>query len=315
MLTDDYTVRLANFQGPLDLLLFLIRRAEVDVTALSIAEITDQFLHFLGEIERIDVEAAGEFLVTAATLLEIKSRLLAPAQPGDEDPDAGAPLDAALPRDTGSPAADLIRQLLAYRRFRDAADRLALRREIWVRRSPLAPHPPHAPHPGAIPHPTENAEVEDLSLFGLIQAYARIAETVQFDRLGDHKIVADDTPIELYATDVLDRLRRQSTAPDRAARMTMREVFAGRAKVEVIGLFLAILELMRQRVIRVLLNESTREVCVALRDTDDEEPGAAAAQAKLADMRSAAVPVGPRAWDDDDPFEADDEPGEDSGAR
>lgn len=307
MRTDDYTVRLANFQGPLDLLLFLIRRAEVDVTALSIAEITDQYLHFLGEIERIDVEAAGEFLLTAATLLEIKSRLLAPDEGGDESPDTPDAFESALGRD--SPAADLIRQLLAYRKYRDAADTLASRRELWLRRSPLPPLAPCAPR---APASDECTEVEELNLFDLIQAYGRIAQTVQFDRLGDHAIGADDTPIEQYAAAVLDRLRQRSDSPDLSPRVTMREVFAGRDKIEVIGLFLAILELMRQRLIRVLLSESDREVCVELRAPDDEEPVAAVEEAAPAAKRSAAVPVGPQAWDDDDPFEADDEPDEDA---
>ena len=79
-LQDDYQVRLDRFQGPLDLLLFLIRRAEVDVVDIPIAAITDQYFAFLKQLDTIDIDVAGEFLVMAATLVEIKSRTLAPAE-------------------------------------------------------------------------------------------------------------------------------------------------------------------------------------------------------------------------------------------
>ena len=77
---EDYTVRIDAFQGPLDLLLYLIRRAEVDITDIPVAEITKQYLRFLKDVELIDIDEAGEFLVMAATLMEIKSRMLMPPE-------------------------------------------------------------------------------------------------------------------------------------------------------------------------------------------------------------------------------------------
>lgn len=307
MLTEDYTVRLANFQGPLDLLLFLIRRAEVDITEVSVADITDQYLHYLGDLQQIDVEAAGEFLVTAAALLEIKSRLLAP--PGEDQAGSQTTADYLERAEPGNPAADLIRQLLAYRRFRDAADRLERHRALWDRRYPL---PSLGDPVGGAGLVDDSSELEDLNLFDLVRAYARISETVQFDRLGDHRIVADDTPIELHAADVLDRLRRSTTGDTASPRMTMREIFASRNRAEVIGLFLAILELVRQRAVRVEVDPQTRDISVALRDPDEAEqtPNEPLAPAivESEEKDTAPQPVG---WDDDDPFDQEEDDDED----
>ncbi|MFW5653435.1 MAG: segregation and condensation protein A, partial [Planctomycetota bacterium] len=138
---EDYTVRLGAFHGPLDLLLYLIRRAEVDITDIPIAEITDQYMAFLRTIERIDIELAGDFLVVAATLMEIKSRMLMPpeeAEDGAESSgDATADALTADGLDRSDPRYDLVRQLLAYKRFRDAAAHLEERHEQWLNRFPV----------------------------------------------------------------------------------------------------------------------------------------------------------------------------------
>jgi len=271
----------------MDLLLHLIRRAEIDVSEIALAEITDQYLAFLENVGDVDVEVAGEFLVTAATLIEIKSRLITP-------PDERAPGDAerrrpAEPED--SPAVDLIKQLLAYRAYRDAADELLERAEAWSLRWPLAP----AGTPQDALAPSDDVEIGDLGLVDLMQCYARLAETVQFDRLGDHAVHDDDTPIELHATDVLDRLRRLHVPEGGARSMTMRAIFDQREKPEVIGLFLAVLELVRKRKITVHAGEGG-DVFVTLTEDEREALG----------------------WDDDDVVEgadSEDEDGEDPGAR
>ena len=109
----SYQVQLQAFHGPLDLLLYLVKKEEVDVMEISIALLAEQFLVYLQTVQELDVEFAGEFLVMAATLMEIKSRALMP--------DVGAP-------ETGTPAVDprreLVRQLLEYRRYKDAAAKL-----------------------------------------------------------------------------------------------------------------------------------------------------------------------------------------------
>jgi segregation and condensation protein A len=275
MLTEDYSVRLDSFQGPLDLLLHLIRRAEVDINAISIGQITDQYLHHLDALSSIDVEPAGEFLVTAATLIELKSRMLVP--PSDEEIAAGDDAGASLLNErSADPAAELVRALLQYKRFREAAESLERRRAEWRQRyetAPLgAPDAPTKPEDFEAP-----LDLEDITLFDLVQAYARIAETVVFERLHGHAVVDDDTPIELHAADLIDRLRAAPLASSDASApwagkhaMPMRSIFENRARVEVIGLFLAVLELVRQRVVIVHQNDLDREVTIALADAEVE---------------------------------------------
>lgn len=275
MLTEDYSVRLDAFQGPLDLLLHLIQRAEIDINTVSIAQITDQYLKHLDALQRIDVEPAGEFLVTAATLIELKSRMLVP--PESTDPGDGS--GGLINEKSSDPAAELVRALLQYKKFRQAAEALERRRAEWRQRyetRPLSSHLDAAEGgkgPPGSPETDPPLDLEDLTLYDLVQAYARIAETVVFERLGQHAVVDDDTPIELHAADLLDRLRRAPIAAEGAPwagrpAIPLRSLFADRARVEVIGLFLAVLELVRQRVVIVHQNDLERDVTLALTEED-----------------------------------------------
>jgi len=118
----EYRVQLDVFTGPLDLLLYLIRRDEVDIYDIPIARITEQYLEYVRALEQLDPNAAGDFLVLAATLIELKSRALLPTPPleaGDEAEDPRMPL---------------VRQLLEYKRFRDAARALAASAEDRAKR-------------------------------------------------------------------------------------------------------------------------------------------------------------------------------------
>lgn len=249
----DYTVSLDAFQGPLDLLLFLIRRAEVDIHDIPVGMITDQYMAYLKQLVRIDIEEAGEFLVMAATLMEVKSRMLAPKPEVDEG-SSDAPLASVAAAE--DPRADLVRQLLAYKKFRDAASALEERMVLWESRLPgAAAGVPDAP----VAEVDEDAavEIDDLDLIDLVEAFAKIIETVDLSRVGEHTVKDDETPIEIHAQDILDRLGRDGE--DLVAPMTdgsagptlrglsLRRVFVGRTKAEAVGLFLAMLELMKQQ--------------------------------------------------------------------
>lgn len=279
MSTIEYKVRLEQFEGPLDLLLHLIRRAELDVTAISIGSITDQYLEYLTHIDRVDVEAAGEFLVTAATLLEVKSRLVSPALEGE-----GAKAVAAAVEDdgdAGNPAADLIRQLLAYKAYRDAADALDARRSAWAKRYPASEAASDGAAMDAFMSTVNDLDIEDLQVQDLVEAFQRIIETVSFERMGAHSVTYDDTPIELHAADILDRLVREREALAESGgvpSMTLRSVFSGRSRGEMIGLFLATLELVRQRKLRVVQDEASGEVGLELGEVSPDAPASAAAE-------------------------------------
>jgi segregation and condensation protein A len=269
--SEDAIVHLDAFDGPLDLLLHLIRRAEVDIANIPIAQITEQYLHRLEGIERIDIELAGEFLVMAATLMEIKSRMISPTaeQPGGAGAGEAATLGPGV-----DPRAELVQQLLAYKRVRDAAQALEERKARWESRWATAPA--QAPDiPGAMesgePDAMPPVDVEDLELFDLVEAFSRIMATVDIDRAvkSAHDVAYDDTPIELHAEDILDRLRRSAASGGAAPRMTLREMLAGRTRVEMVGLFLATLELVRRRSVVIAAEPGDREYSVALNDDPD----------------------------------------------
>jgi segregation and condensation protein A len=274
-LQDDYHVSLESFKGPVDLLIFLIRRAEVDITDIPIAEITDQYLAFLGQIESIDIDLAGEFLVMAATLVEIKSRVL---QRQRELKAAGQSADAAdaaldLNLDAADPRYELVQQLLAYQRYRVAAEDLDHRRVEFSRRFPaqggsrLEPKPLDSFESADDDGPTD-LELDDAHLFDLVEAYQRILESVDFSKLGAHEVEYDDTPIGLHQEDLVDRLSR---APGK--RITLQEAWLGRRRADIIGLFLATLELVKQRRVLVVQDDIHGEIMLELnRDPDIQSP-------------------------------------------
>ena len=258
MAQGEYTVRLETFEGPLDLLLHLIRKAEVDVVDIPVATIADQYLSHLGQIDRVDVDRAGEFLVMAATLMEIKSRLLRPAAEGGARTGGGSERGG----EPDDPRAELVRQLLAYKMYRDVADELARRHEEWQRRYPGG----RAGFDRAASEAQgeEQIDLEDVSLMDLVEAFRRISETVVFDRLGEHEVVSDDTPIELHAEDVMDRLRHE---PDG---LELRGLFTGRTRSEAIGLFLAVLELVRRRSISITHERESGRFVLRVREEEAE---------------------------------------------
>lgn len=225
----DYKVRLDSFEGPLDLLLFLVRRSEVDLHDIPIGEITDQYLSLLNHAEKVDVELAGEFLVMAATLVEIKSRTIAPPET-DQEEDA-----ATLEGTPEDPRADLIRQLLRYQRIRLAAERLDDGRVRFSRQLEA-----RAKSDLEDSLPSEGLDLEDVHVMDLAESYERIASSINFDAMGDHRVAVDDTPIALHQADLVDRLTRRDGVP-----MTLQDIFAGQSASHRLGLFLATLELVR----------------------------------------------------------------------
>ncbi len=271
---DPYTVRLDDFEGPLDLLLHLIRKDEVDLHDIPIASITDQYLEYVRRIEtdgvgRIDIDTAGEFLVMAATLMEIKSRMLMPRQ----DTPAGEP--SRERGETEDPRSELVRQLLEYKRYRDAANALERRAEDWRKRFPAQRAGLDDERLQAALEAAPETELEDLDLLDLVEAFRRISETVIFDRLGDHQVTYDDTPIELHAEDIVSRLRAEATEHATAA-LPLQRMFEGRTRSEMVGLFLALLELVRNRRVRVAQDRVEGLITVSLRDEPEgqaPEPG------------------------------------------
>lgn len=296
MQTEQYTVRLSMFEGPLDLLLYLIRRAELDVTLISIAEITEQYLSFLQHVETIDVETAGEFLLTAATLVEIKSRLVMPPEDAGGASNDGE--DRGPEQESADPGMELVRQLLRYKKYRDAADALEDSRASWEKKYPVSAPGIERDALREAMRAAEDVELDDLQLFDLVEAFQRILETVQLDRIGDHTVSYDDTPIEEHEADIMDRLRNSAVAmPGGGHGLCFHLLFEGRERGSMIGLFLALLELVKQRQASVKQDEINGEIWLfAATDAD-------AGTVPIAGHDQPIAARAPAAWDDDHIFD------------
>jgi segregation and condensation protein A len=233
---EQFRIAIDAFDGPLDLLLYLVRRAEVDIHDIPIAQITDEYLEVLRQGASVDVEMAGEFLVMAATLIEIKSRSLVPPEQVLED-------DEALGEDEGEdPRGELIRQLLSYQRFRTASEMLEERRTKFALRFEA--------HIGIVKELVEEVEpsleLDDVHILDLSDAYEHIASSIDFTQLDGHHVAFDDVPIELCQEDLLERL-----GSAQGHQISLQEIFHGLVLVERVGMFLATLELVRLRKVTV----------------------------------------------------------------
>jgi len=227
-----YRVSLGDFTGPLDLLLYLVRRDEFATRDLPLAKITSQFLEFLTVLEIIDLELASEFVVVASTLLEMKSRDVLPAETDSET------AAEEIPHSDG-PASDLIRKLLEYRRIRDAAHALENRAIEWQARYPRLSD--ERPVVGKDPSADRIKEVE---LWDLVSALGRVIKKNDVQTEG--RIRYDDTPIEVYIEQIGSRVQAEGEVL--FTQLFDQETIRSR----IVGMFLAILELIRHHGYRAI---------------------------------------------------------------
>lgn len=261
-----YRVKLESFEGPMDLLLYLIRKHEVDLHDIPLSLIADQYIGFLDDVDRIDIDLAGEFLVMATTLMELKSRMLA-AQADARD--AGDAPDEDKPTEPGAdPRMELVRQLLEYKKYRDAADALDQRRLTWEKRYPVKAAPIDDESVREAIEDMGELEVEDLDLSDLVEAFRQIVASVDFNRIGEHEVISDDTPLEIHVENIVEHLQA-SIASGNSGSSSLRSLVVGKTRAEMVGMFLAILVLVRDQRIGVSMNEG--EVEMKLR-TDVEQP-------------------------------------------
>lgn len=230
-----YAVKLSVFEGPLDLLLHLIRASEVDVTDIPIASIAEQYLEYLELMHEMHLDVAAEYLVMAATLAWIKSRMLLP-------PDAAVEDDEGL-----DPRAELVARLLEYERFKRAAGDLDAR--------PMLGRDTFAPA-AAIPEAVLRGEAElEVSLFGLLEAFRRVLEDAKKQGIVVHEVEIETITVRERMIALMDRLDQ---AESLEFMDLLRDETGGLPTVRVIvTTFLAMLELTRLAAIRIYqsLNE------------------------------------------------------------
>jgi segregation and condensation protein A len=221
----DYKVKLEIFEGPLDLLLYLIKRDEVDIYDIAIERITHQYLEYLQAFKELNIDVAGEFVVMAANLLYLKSRSLLPVdqQPPEED------------AEDDDPRWDLIRQLIEYKKFKEAAEQLqqrALEQENVFARNAQPAIALSAPF-----------ALDEVGIFQLINAFQTVLKRVAA-REDLREIFGENFSVSDKIDAILSRLSQ-------GERVKFHDLFAEMAsRVEIVVTFLALLELIRLKQVR-----------------------------------------------------------------
>jgi segregation and condensation protein A len=238
---DEYKIDLEVFEGPLDLLLYLIRRDEIDIYDIPIERITSQYLQYLDVMRMLDLNIAGEFLVMAATLMVIKSRMLLPVEQRNTE-------DAAGEDEWIDPRLDLVRQLIEYKKFKDAAgqlrDRETLQGEIFV----------YGGDEPQFEREVDEAQLlGDIGLFDLLTAFQEILSRAPQETLGHLEPMQWSVPDKMEA--ILKLTQQQEVAFSKL-------FHAGSARTEIIVTFLALLELLRLRQVAMRQLGAFKEIVV-----------------------------------------------------
>ncbi len=217
-------IRLENFSGPLDLLLHLIKTTEMDIYDIQMVAITEQYLAIIEQMKQLDLDAAGEFLLMAATLIHIKSRMLLPAS------------EEVADEEEVDPRAELVRRLLEYQRYKGAAETLEklpqLDRDVFVGQF--------------FPADILEAETDDeiaVGIYQLADAFHRLLKEIPAEVF--HEVVREQYSVAEHISLLLDRLSS-------VERLAFREIFATRpTRQELVVTFLAMLELVKMRMVKI----------------------------------------------------------------
>ena len=240
----DYRIKLQAFEGPLDLLLFLIRKSELDIYDIPIESVTRQYLDALRSMQELDLDLAGEFFVMAATLMEIKSRLLLPRGQAAIDPNAE--------EDEMDPRWELVHQLLEYKKFKEAAARLG---EIALEKQNLLERYVSSLSGDPLDRPLKHADrIELWNVFNIV--LRRLAEKLVVGEIHDEQVTVADQMEMLLA-----RLQTQPT-------FVFSQLFDKKVSLRaLIATFLAVLELTRLKKLRLQQDETFSDIiCTAVEE-------------------------------------------------
>lgn len=241
----SYKVKLDVFEGPLDLLLYLIKKEEVDIYDIPIAKITDQYLEYLEFMKLLDLNIAGEFLVMAATLMHIKSKMLLP-------PDQ---VEAEAEED--DPRTELVRRLLEYRKFKEAASELSqmesTQKHFFARVGLSVEEEAKL----------KRDEFFEATLFDLITAFTKVLKDIPKEIF--HEVIKDEFTVSEKIHDIVHMLVDKPT-------IFFMDLFkAAKNRIEVITTFLAVLELIRLKEI-IIRQHSPFEDIEIIRNTESIRP-------------------------------------------
>ncbi|MBN2357415.1 segregation/condensation protein A [candidate division KSB1 bacterium] len=234
----SYKVKLENFEGPLDLLLFLIKKEEVDIYNIPIARITQQYLQYLEIIQLLDLESASDFILMAATLMRIKAQMLLPK-----------PSIALEQEDIEDPRQELVQRLLEYQRYKDVANDLGKKEQVSAR---------HFPRGSFRAEEDPEMEIEqssEVSLFDLVAAFKTLID--QANKVPVHRVAELSVTLEQCMATV-----QKSLSEKRQVRFT--ELFKPDVdRIVWIVTFIAILELIRLQVVRAVQEQPFAEIIIS----------------------------------------------------
>lgn len=247
-----WSVQLPQFEGPLDLLLHLCQKHELNILDIPIGLVTEKYLEFLAIMQLMELDVAAEYLVMAATLAHIKSKMLLPAPPpGQED-------EIATDEDEMDPREALIKRLLEYQKYKEAGEQLAARgvsgRDVFGRGMPVEEAERHGLAPLA-----------EVPIFALVEAFQRVLDKSKVKL--SHDIVADRLSLS-------DRIGQISDLLSVRRRLRFEELFEGATtRFDLVITFLALLEMTRLRMTRLFQSEPFGPLHIELAAADPEPPG------------------------------------------
>lgn len=233
--TAEYKVELEVYSGPLDLLLYLIKKEEVDIYDIPIARITEQYLAYLETLERLDPALVGDFLVMAATLMYIKSQMLLPLSPSEEEEE--------------DPRWELVKQLLEYKKFKETASELERFRREREKKFARTVKPLTQSAPGG---EEEILSLEEANPWELLNIYTRLLKETLLEVPA--VITLEGTTVEEYMNHITERLRSKEVFN------FLELVPPPRKGMEIIGAFLALLELVRLLKARVHQESNFKDI-------------------------------------------------------
>jgi segregation and condensation protein A len=245
---DAFRIALPNFEGPLDLLLHLIREHKLDILDIPIALITEKYLAHLERMREINLDIAGEFLVMASTLLHLKSRMLLPR---DETP-AGDGADTG--QEQRDPRAELVRRLLEYQKYKAAADQLLqadlLDRTVFTRRV----------RHEAVPLDPNEIGLQELSIYKLIEALDRVLKALEPQK--QHEVMRE----RLSLSQAMYHIAAKVRAVGEGGQLSFFALFEGaRVRSRVVITFLALLEMCKHGLLRVVQAEGSDDILISAR--------------------------------------------------
>ncbi len=236
----DYEVKLDSFEGPLDLLLHLIKKHEVDIIDIPISLITEQYLESIEMMQMLDLDVAGEFILMAATLMHIKSKMLLPPDETEEGEE-----------EEGDPREDLVRRLLEYRKYKEAAQDLdgkeRLDRDSFLR--------------GFFEEMDDDEDdaIPDIGLFDLVEALKEVLKTVSEARV--HEVHLEPLSVQEKMVLLRERLQKDGS-------VTFQALFNKDAsRADVIATFLGLLELIKEKTVKAIQGETFGVIRIMANET------------------------------------------------